>query len=222
MVYVIGDRLNNPDGAILTVLIPSSVAIGITARTSGWLGVRSLLRLRGEGPGSVRLLLAAALTVPGLALAAIAIGSLVTDEPYDFEMPSEGVFILLPLLIVVLGEEYGWRGFALPRLQGRYSALVAALIVGVVWWVWHYPPSLIDTGVPLNTPFWLFGIYVVSLSVLMTSVFNASRGSVGLMRCFTWRRTQRSYSSLCYPRTEAVGSPPSPSSSASPSPHPSR
>ena len=105
MVYVIGDRLDNPDAAILTVLVPSAVAIGITAGTSGWIGVRSLLRLRGEGPGSVRLLLTAAFTVPALALAAIAIGSLITDEPYDFAMPSEGLFILLPLLIVVVGEE---------------------------------------------------------------------------------------------------------------------
>ncbi len=216
IVYVIGDRLDNPDAAILTVLVPSSVAIGITARTSGWIGVRSLLRLRGESPGSVRLLLTAAFTVPALALAAIAIGSLITDEPYDFAMPSEGLFILLPLLIVVVGEEYGWRGFALPRLQGRYSALVAALIVGVVWWVWHYPASLIKTGVPLDTPFWLFGIFVLSLSVLMTSVFNASGGSVGLMMVFTWRPTQPSYFSRCYPRTEVVSSPPSASSSASP------
>jgi membrane protease YdiL (CAAX protease family) len=184
IVYVIGDRLDNPDAAILAVLVPSTVAIGITARISGWIGVRSLLSLRGKGSGSVRLLLIAAVTVPALALVAIAIGSLVTDEPYDFGMPSEGVFILLPLLIVVLGEEYGWRGFALPGLQGRYSALVATLIVGVVWWVWHYPPSLIETGVPLDTPFWLFGIFVLSLSVLMTSVFNASRGSVGLMMVF--------------------------------------
>ena len=67
MVYVIGDRLDNPDAAILTVLVPSTVAIGITARTSGWIGVRSLLRLRGEGPGSVRLLVTAAFTVPALA-----------------------------------------------------------------------------------------------------------------------------------------------------------
>ena len=51
-------------------------------------------------------------------------------------------------------------------------------------WVWHYPPSLIDTGVPLDTPFWLFGLFVFAWSVLMTSLFNASRGSVGLMILF--------------------------------------
>ena len=184
IVFIVGDRLDNPDATILTVLVPSTVAVAITARSSGREGVRRLLRLGGEGPVSVRLLLTAALTVPVLALAAIAIGSAVTGDTYDFELPSEGLFILIPLLIVGVGEEYGWRGFALPGLQGRYSALVATLIVGVIWWLWHFPPSLIETGVPLDTPFWLFGIYVLSLSFVMTSVFNASGGSVGLMMLF--------------------------------------
>lgn len=40
IVYVIGNRLNNPDAAILAVLVPSTVAIGITARTSGWISSR--------------------------------------------------------------------------------------------------------------------------------------------------------------------------------------
>ena len=133
IVYVIGDRLNNPDAAILTVLVPSTVAIGITARISGWIGVRSLLSLRGEGPGSVRLLLIAAVTVPALALVAIAIGSVVSDEPYDFGMPSEGVFILLPLLIVVLGEEYGWRGFALRSIAHSRSPERSLRAIAPVW-----------------------------------------------------------------------------------------
>ncbi len=184
VVYVIGNVLDNSDGAILAVLVPSTVAVVLTARATGRAGVRSLLRLRGQGPVSARLLLFAALTVPVLALVAVAVGSVVTGDTYDFEMPSEGLFILLPLLIVVVGEEYGWRGFALPRLQGHYSALISALIVGGVHWVWHYPPSLIETGVPLDTPFWLFGLFVFALSVLITSLFNASRGSVGLAMLF--------------------------------------
>lgn len=190
IVYFIGHLQDNPDAAVLAVLVPSIVAVAMTARATGWAGVRRLLRLRGEGPGSIRLLLIAAFTMPALALAAIAIGNVVTGESHGYILQAEGAIVpevlglLLPLLIIVLGEEYGWRGFALPRLQGRYTALVATLIVGAVWWIWHYPPSLIGTGVPLDTPFWLFGIYVIALSVLITSVFNASRGSVGLAMLF--------------------------------------
>ncbi len=40
----------------------------------------------------------------------------------------------------LLIEEYGFRGYMLPKLQSRYSALVAGIITGAAWTVWHYPP----------------------------------------------------------------------------------
>ena len=184
IVYFIGHRQDNPDATILAVLLPTSVAVLLTARATGRGGVRRLLRLRGDGPWSARLLLTTALAVPALALTAIFIGSAVTGQSSEFAMPADGLFILVPLVIVVIGEEYGWRGYMLPRLQSRYSALVAGLVTGVAWAIWHYPPSLIGTGTPLDTPFWIFGIWVMAFTVLMTSVFNASRGSVGLMMLF--------------------------------------
>ena len=57
IVYFIGYRQDNPDATILAVLLPTSVAVLITARTMGRGGVRRLLRLRGDGPWSARLLL---------------------------------------------------------------------------------------------------------------------------------------------------------------------
>ena len=184
IVYFIGYQQDNPDATILVVLIPTTVAVLITARTLGRAGVRRLLRLRGDSPWSARLLLTTALAIPTIALAAIFIGSTVTGQSSEFAMPADGLLILLVLVVIVIGEEYGFRGYMLPRLQSRYSALVAGIITGAAWWLWHYPPSLIGTGTPLDTPFWLFGIWVVAVTVLMTSVFNASRGSVGMMMLF--------------------------------------
>ena len=183
-VYFIGYRQDNLDAIFLMVLMPTTVAVLITARTLGWAGVRRLLRLRGDSPWSARLLLTTALAIPTIALAAIFIGSSVTGQSSEFAMPADGLLILVPLVVIVIGEEYGFRGYMLPRLQSRYSALVAGIITGVAWTVWHYPSSLIGTGSPLDTPFWLFGIWVVAATVLMTSVFNASRGSVGMMMLF--------------------------------------
>jgi membrane protease YdiL (CAAX protease family) len=77
-----------------------------------------------------------------------------------------------------LGEELGWRGFALPRMQERWGGLVAALVLGGIWAVWHLPAFLIP-GLPQHEiPFWAFFVSVVSASVLMTAVVNKASGSV--------------------------------------------
>ena len=156
----------------------------ITAVTRGGADVRRLLRLGGSEPFSVWLFVVSAFALPVLALIAIGIGTIVTGDAYEFEMPSDGLLVIIPLLVIAFGEEYGWRGYALPGLQTRYSALVAALAVGVVHWIWHFPASLVETGVPRDTPFWLFGLWVVALGVLVASVYNASGGSVGLAILF--------------------------------------
>jgi membrane protease YdiL (CAAX protease family) len=77
-----------------------------------------------------------------------------------------------------LGEELGWRGFALPRLQERWNGLTSALVLGAIWAVWHLPAFLIP-GLPQHEiPFWAFFVAVVSASVLMTWVVNNAGGSV--------------------------------------------
>ncbi len=47
--------------------------------------------------------------------------------------------MLIPFLFGPFGEEFGWRGFLLPRFVRRFSVLPACLIVGVIWAVWHWP-----------------------------------------------------------------------------------
>lgn len=43
-------------------------------------------------------------------------------------------------------EEGGWRGFAAPQLELRYSPALAALLVGLAWGFWHLPRD-VTTGV---------------------------------------------------------------------------
>jgi uncharacterized protein len=79
-----------------------------------------------------------------------------------------------------LGEEPGWRGFALPRLQRMHGPLVASLILGPLWALWHlpffwvpawnFPPSLANIV--------LFVIAAIPVTIIMTWVFNNTKGSV--------------------------------------------
>jgi membrane protease YdiL (CAAX protease family) len=87
------------------------------------------------------------------------------------------VFIL-PFLIFDLltnGEEMGWRGYVLPRLQAKHSALVSSLILGVVWALWHLPRYF----APGNTgSFGLLMLKLLADAVIYTWVYNNTRGSL--------------------------------------------
>jgi membrane protease YdiL (CAAX protease family) len=75
-------------------------------------------------------------------------------------------------------EEFGWRGLALPLLQRRFSPFWAGLILGGIGGAWHIPSFLIS-GTPQSA--WSFGPYfigVVAISVILTPLFNAARGSL--------------------------------------------
>ena len=94
------------------------------------------------------------------------------------------VFVFVYMMITVaLGEEVGWRGYALPALQARYSALIASLILGVLWALWHLPVFFNPDTLYSNLPFLQFLAYIVPFAVLTTWVFNSTGGSV-LMAMF--------------------------------------
>src|SRR5215212_6754423 len=80
-----------------------------------------------------------------------------------------------------LGEEIGWRGYALPRLQARRSALSASLILGVIWGFYHLP--LYFTAQAFRPPslFVPFLIGIIALSVIITWLYNNTGGSLLLV-----------------------------------------
>ncbi len=85
-----------------------------------------------------------------------------------------------------MGEEFGWRGFLLPRLQTRHNALVSGLIVGVIWAIWHIPlffikgTSQYEQGLQggLLLAILGYGLFVIANSIQFTWLFNNTRGSV--------------------------------------------
>lgn len=89
------------------------------------------------------------------------------------------LYLVTASMIQALGEEPGWRGFALPRLQQRYGPLVGTLILGSLWAGYHLPLFL-TTAFTDRTPwgFFIFLLASVAISLVLTFVFNCSRGSV--------------------------------------------
>ena len=119
-------------------------AVVVTALTTGWAGVRDLVsriamwrvRLRWwkVALSPVLLLLAATgvLWITGQERPAVGDYARFSGTP----VLAIGVFAAITLAAAI-GEEVGWRGFALPRLQRRFSPLIATLILASLWWLWH-------------------------------------------------------------------------------------
>ena len=102
----------------------------------------------------------------------------------------EGPLVMLPLFLLILtltdglGEELAWRGFALPRLLSRHNALVASLILGVIWALWHLPLVWTEGNAMYHQPIWLLLVDIPAKSILFTWVFLHTRGSVLLAMLF--------------------------------------
>jgi membrane protease YdiL (CAAX protease family) len=80
-----------------------------------------------------------------------------------------------------IGEEFGWRGFALPCILTRRSPLAASLILGVIWGVWHLPAFFIPTLTQSRLSFPVFVLNSISLSILMTWLYLRTGGDLLLM-----------------------------------------
>lgn len=86
--------------------------------------------------------------------------------------------VFTQLLAGPASEEAGWRGFALPRLQARFSAFNASLILGVIWTLWHLPLFFIAGEAQLGIPFPFYLLLVVTLSVYFAWLYNNTGGSL--------------------------------------------
>lgn len=84
--------------------------------------------------------------------------------------------VIFSFLMVALGEEPGFRGFALPRLLAGRSAIAAALIFGVLHAIWHIPTFLGGNFTAILTA----TLIILSGAVLNTWLFNHTNGSVFL------------------------------------------
>ncbi len=181
--YQIFFILNAFVGPTLSAYIMSRV----TAGKDGWLNMKKRFRTLKVGWLWYAFILVG---IPLVMMFGISIlpGALPSFQGFP---PSFSVKYIIYFVIIFFGggplaEEIGWRGFALPRMQARYGALRSTLLLGVLWTFWHLPHFLTaaQRGGPgsslsilyINLP--IFLLLVMSIAVIMTWVFNHTKGSL--------------------------------------------
>jgi uncharacterized protein len=114
--------------------------------------------------------------------------------------------IALPVTLFTFGEEYGWRGYLLPRLL-PLGEIRASVLLGVIWGVWHLPLILAGLNYP-GVNVWMaiivFTFVTVALSFTYTWFYVASSGSVLVAAVFHASTNQFSDTFWVAPRLTAV------------------
>jgi membrane protease YdiL (CAAX protease family) len=94
---------------------------------------------------------------------------------WDVSLPLIAAALVL-FFVLAAAEESGWMGYAFDPMQERWNALAAALVLGVLWSLWHIPADL-QTGNTLEFIFWQ-RVYAVALRVLIVWVYSNTGKSV--------------------------------------------
>ncbi len=167
---------------------PAIVALALTAAREGRAGLRDLGEKVLIWRVSVFWYLFSFFSTAVVALAAIRLHVLLGGKAGEFNDPAQ-LYLVIPVVLYVLftsvvGEEIGWRGYALPRLQDRFGALGASLILGLVWGIWHLPLFWMAGNFHQHIPVSLFLLQTTGFSVLYTWMWNNTRGSLLMPHLF--------------------------------------
>ncbi len=88
-----------------------------------------------------------------------------------------GLVAELAIRMLLSSEQLAWSGFALPRLQARHSALIASVLLGLIWAAWHLPLFFVP-GSQADAGFAIFAVGAICTRIILTWVFNSTGGSV--------------------------------------------
>jgi membrane protease YdiL (CAAX protease family) len=182
-----------PDGLLLVLFLvatfsgPLPAALIMTRLTDGWAGVHRLLGRMVQWRAGLGWYLLVLAGTPLIFLAGASVYSglapwtaLVANWPLLFSayLPAALIGVIIP----GLGEEPGWRGFALPRLQQRYGALAGSLILGALHALWHLPVYFVRGAIqdgPFDlTVFITNSLLIVAMTLVWTWLFNHAGQSV--------------------------------------------
>jgi membrane protease YdiL (CAAX protease family) len=152
---------------------PAAAAM-VTAAVEGT-GVKALLRPFGTWRVGLRWYIAALLLPGGIFVVAAGLYNLAGHHESLLYPPDIAAYVAAAIVFPI-GEEIGWRGFALPRLRDRFGPLPASVIIGVLWTFWH--AMMLDLqGAP--PPLYLvFLPFMIGGSIFFTWIYQHTRGSL--------------------------------------------
>jgi uncharacterized protein len=169
---------------------PLLAALLLTGLLEGRAGIKSLCGRVVQWRVGVVWYLVALLGTPALFSVAAIVGTFVFGAPAPDlsllgnweELPGlhpVATWIFL-IFAIGLGEEVGWRGFMLPKLQTKFSAFKASVIVGLAWTFWHLPNFIFDPQFAAWRLFFRigFGFMLICMAIFYTWLFNSTRGSL--------------------------------------------
>lgn len=154
---------------------PAIAAILIVLRFDGKNGVRALMGSLLSWRWGISwwvLILGGPFVLVGATVAILAIEG--TGLSFGPSIPWGQMAILLPVILVVggpLGEEIGWRGYALPRLLMKHGPIAASLIVAGIWMLWHAPLFWVPGATQEGSSIPVFLAMVTAFSILTTWIY---------------------------------------------------
>jgi uncharacterized protein len=180
------DMKNISAGGMLLMIIgqwgPALSAITLTALTSGIAGFKELFGRFKYRRGAARWILVGVCLWTAIWLAATIWQARVTNQALVFQGNRWTSILSLTISALPLFfwgcEEIGWRGFALPHLLTRWNALISSIVLGLLWGLWHLPMFVGIKGLTPEMPFYTYVLFTVSISIVMTWLFNHTQGSL--------------------------------------------
>ena len=166
---------------LTAILAPTFTACLLAALRGGSRELRGLLgmavRVRFR-PRWYLLALGVPFAVP---LTAVALDALLSGTAPAAWLIAPTAQTLATFWIAAIGEDLGWRGYALARALDRWGPATACTIHGVLWGLWHLPMFFRPGTAQADQEFWLFTLQVIGATMIFARLFTATGGSVFAM-----------------------------------------
>jgi len=173
---------------------PGIAAIILTAILAGKQGIGDLFRPLKIWRVNIGWYLFALLFQPILFIISKWIDFSLLNQSYEIVSPLSTLDIDAPFIFIAISviisaipgafmEELGWRGFALPRLQNKNNAMVASVILGLIWGIWHIPSMIFFGETAALNIIWSV-VNFIPVTILFTWLYNNTQGSLLLVTLF--------------------------------------